>query len=126
MYSKNTIRRYILFQIPELVLTIIILFIIKYFYDYPSWIIVLVILLSLLKDAVLFRFTWKSYVVHKKEDYAGVKGKHGVAQGDFSKRGLVRVNGELWKVEVNRPVKKGDKLVITNVKGLLLIAEKVN
>lgn len=125
MYNKDIIRRYILFQIPELSLTIIVLFIIKYFYDYPLWIIVLVVILSILKDAVMFRFTWKSYVVHKKGDYAGLLGQHAVAQADFKQSGLVKINGELWKAEVDLPVKKGEKLIITDVKGLLLIAEKI-
>jgi len=126
MYSKDTIKRYILFQIPELALTIVVLYIIKYFYDYPSWIIWLVVFLSVLKDVTMYKFTWKSYVVHKKEDYAGVRGKHGTAKEDFAQKGLVILNGELWKVEVNVPVKKGDSLIITDVKGLVLIAEKVD
>jgi len=126
MNNKETIRRYILFQIPELALTIIVLYIIKYFYDYPAWIIWLVVFLSIVKDVILYRYTWKSYVVHKKEDYTGVKGKHCIAREDFDKKGLVVLNGELWKVEVNIPVKKGDSLIITDVKGLLLLAEKVN
>ena len=126
MYNKETIRRYILFQIPELALTIIILVIIKYFYDYPLWILILVIVLSVAKDAFLFRFTWKSYVVHKKEDYAGVKGKYAIAQENFSKAGLVKLNGELWKAAVDSPVKKGEKLIIKDIKGLVLIAEKIS
>lgn len=124
MYNKNTIKRYILFQIPELTLTIIILYTIKYFFDYPSWIIWLVVILSIAKDMIMYKFTWKSYVVHKKEDYAKVKGKHCTAKEDITKKGLVILNGELWKVEVSNPVKKGDSLIITDVKGLLLVAEK--
>ena len=125
MYNKDTIRRYILFQIPELVLTIVILFIIKYFYDFPSWIIGLVVVFSIIKDIILYRYTWTSYVVYGKADHAGVKGKQCTAQEDFDKRGLVKLNGELWKVQVNSPVKKGENLIITDVKGLLLIAEKL-
>jgi membrane protein implicated in regulation of membrane protease activity len=125
MYSKETVRRYILFQIPELSLTILILFIIRYFFDYPLWIVWLVVCFSIIKDVFLYRFTWKSYVVHKKEDYAGVKGRKCIAQEDILKRGIVKLNGELWKVEVNAAVKKGDTLLVTDVKGLLLIAEKV-
>jgi len=126
MYSKETVRRYILFQIPELSLTILILFIIRYFFDYPLWILWLIVFFSIVKDFILFRFTWKSYVVHKKEDYAGVKGKKCIAQEDILKRGLVKLNGELWKVEVDAPVRKGDALIVTDVQGLLLLAKKVS
>lgn len=126
MYNKDTIRRYILFQTPELLLTIFILYLIKYFYDYPSWIIWMVVFLSIIKDVIMYKFTWRSYVVHKKEDYAGVKGRYCIAQSDFSKKGPVILNGEIWRVEVNHPVKKGDRLIIKDMKGLLLIAEKIN
>jgi len=126
MYNRQTIRRYILFQIPELILVILILFILQYFFEFPSWIIIAVVILSIIKDIVMFRFTWKSYVVHKKEDYARVKGKKCIAQQDFEKKGLVKLNGELWRVEVKKPVKKGESLVVTDIKGLLLIADKLS
>ena len=126
MQKKDTVKRYIFFQIPELLLTIVILYIIKYFYDFPSWILWLVVALSIIKDVILFKFTWESYIVHKKEDYAGVKGRRCVAKEDFDKTGLVSLNGELWKAEVNNPVKKGDILIITDINGLLLLAKKVN
>ena len=125
MHSKEIIRRYILFQIPELALTIVVLFIIRSFFDYPLWILGLVVCFSIVKDIIMFKFTWKSYIVHKKEDYAGVRGKTCTAQEDIFKKGLVKLNGELWKVEVNVPVKKGDTLFVTDVKGLLLIVEKM-
>ena len=124
MYNKETIRRYILFQLPELALTVFVLYFIKYFYDYPGWIIVVVIFLSILKEVFMFKYTWKSYVAHKKEDYAGVKGKECVARENFAKKGLVTLNGELWQARVSSPVKKGESLIIRDIKGLILIAEK--
>lgn len=125
MYNKETIRRYILFQIPELALTILILYFIKYFYDFPGWIIALVVLFSVLKDVLMFKYTWKSYVAHKREDYIGIKGKHCVARENFAKKGLVTLNGELWQAQVDTPVKKGETLIIRDVKGLLLVVEKL-
>lgn len=126
MQKKDTIKRYILFQIPELLLTIAILYIIKYFYEFPYWILWLVVTFSILKDIILFNFTWKSYIVHPKEDYTGVKGKLCTARGNFDKSGLVAINGEIWKVRVDMPVKKGDTLIIRDVKGLVLFAEKIS
>ena len=125
MQKKDTIKRYILFQIPELALTIVILYIIKYFYEYPYWILWLIVAFSILKDVILFNYTWKSYIVHPKEDYARVKGKLCTARGNFNKCGQVVLNGEIWKVRVDTPVKKGDTLRISDVKGLVLFAEKV-
>lgn len=126
MQKKDTIKRYILFQIPEFLLTVFILYTIQYFYEYPSWIIWIVLTFSICKDAVLFNYTWKSYIIHKKEDFAGVKGKHCTATSDFKKTGFVALNGELWKVEVEHSVKKGDELIITGIRGLILVAEKIH
>ena len=126
MQKKDTIKRYILFQIPELALTIALLYIIKYFYEYPSWILWLVIILSIFKDVILFHYTWRSYIVHPKEDYTGLKGKTCIARENFNKTGLVSVEGEIWKVKVNTSVKKGDALIIRDIKGLVLIVEKLD
>ena len=84
----------------------------------------LVVLLSITKDVIMFHFTWRSYIVYSKEDYSRVKEKTGIATKDIIKTGHVNINGELWKVDVNKPVKKGERLVIKKVTGLTLYAEK--
>jgi len=120
MLKKDTVKRYILFQIPELIITLLVLIIIRHFYEFPFWIIIVVMIGSVLKDVVMFHYTWTAYIVHSPDDYANVKGKTCVAVEDFEKKGMVRINAELWKARTDYPVQKGDKLVVENVKGLEL------
>lgn len=126
MQKKQTILRYILFQIPEILLLIIISLLVRHYYDYPLWIFWLIIAGSILKDVFLFNKTWQSYVVHNSDEFSRVIGKIGLAVKDFNQYGYINISGELWKVEVAMPVKKGDKLIVKKVEGLKLNVEKVN
>jgi membrane protein implicated in regulation of membrane protease activity len=123
---KKPVVRYILFQLPEIILTILLLQVIYYFYCYPLWIFWIIISAFIIKDIVLFYKTWPAYVVHKEEEFTKIKGKTGIANADFDKTGYLNINGELWKAVVNEPVKKGDSLIVTDVKGLMLKASRVS
>jgi len=52
-------------------------------------------------------------------------GETAVALKDFADVGMVRVSGELWKAHSAAPVKAGDQLRVTSVKGLRLEVEKL-
>lgn len=125
-YSNKTITRYILFQIPELIITISILLVIKYFYAYPFWIFWIIILFSIVKDIFLFFKTWPSYIVHNQQEFSQKEGQTGTAISDIEKSGYININGELWKVLVSEPVKKGERLIVNEVNGLILKASKKN
>ena len=126
MHKRKTILRYTLFQIPELVLIIIISILIQHFYDYPNWIILLIIGASILKDFLMFNKTWRAYAVHTSEEFSNVIGKTGLAMKDIKDHGYININGELWKVEVNSPVNKGDSLLVKEINGLKLKVKKEN
>lgn len=126
MQKKDTVKRYILFQIPELLITLFVLIIIHYFFNFPLWIIFAVITGAIIKDIILFHFTWTAYIVHATEDYANVRGKFCMAVESFEKKGLVNLNGELWKAISEKPVQKDDKLIVSKISGLELFVKKVN
>jgi len=50
-------------------------------------------------------------------------GATGVALGDFDLEGWARVHGEQWKVRSSRPVRRGQKLRVTGMQGLVLSVE---
>lgn len=125
MQKRKTILRYILFQIPEIALIIFVALIVHHFYPYPFWIFWAVVCGSILKDIFLYNKTWPAYVVHKNEEYSRVIGKTGLALKDINLHGYINIAGELWKVEVATPVKKGDQLIVKGVDGLKLKAEKL-
>ncbi len=56
----------------------------------------------------------------------GLIGEQGEAADDFRKgMGQVAVHGEIWKAESRDKIRKGDKIVVTEVHGLKLIVKKV-
>ena len=52
-------------------------------------------------------------------------GETGEALGDFEAEGWARVRGEQWKVRSSRPVRRGEKLRVTAMEGLVLQVEPV-
>ena len=56
----------------------------------------------------------------------GLIGEEGEAVEAFRKgEGQVMVHGEIWKAQSEEKILKGDKVVVTEVKGLKLIVKKV-
>jgi membrane protein implicated in regulation of membrane protease activity len=122
MQKSKTIKRYILFQIPEFILTIAGLYIIKLFYDYPIWLAVVVLIAAIVKDIILFFRTWRSYIVYEGDNISNIIGKTCTAITDFEKKGKVRLDGEIWNAENvdEKPVEKNKKLLIKGISGLRL------
>ena len=59
-------------------------------------------------------------VVSGREEMIGAVGE---ALGDFETEGWARVHGEQWKVRPSRPVRRGQKLRVTAIQGLVLSVE---
>jgi membrane-bound ClpP family serine protease len=122
-YSKQVITKYILLQIPAIILlTIIILWL--YFASVISFPTVLfILLLWIFKDIVLFFFVWKAYEVTSDSPMA----KTGIAIDDLNPDGYVEVGSELWRATADDKgtrIEKGDRIIIKSVKGLTLSVTK--
>jgi membrane-bound serine protease (ClpP class) len=50
-------------------------------------------------------------------------GEIGEAVTDIDGVGKVHVHGELWDARCDRPVRKGDRVVVKALEGMLLIVE---
>jgi len=59
-------------------------------------------------------------VVSGREEMLGATGE---ALADFDAEGWARVHGEQWKVRTSRPVRRGQKLRVTGMQGLVLSVE---
>ena len=59
-------------------------------------------------------------VVSGREEMIGATGE---ALADFESDGWARVHGEQWKVRASRPVRRGQKLTVTGMQGLVLSVE---
>ena len=95
-------------------------------FEFPVWIGFAVIGIFVLKDIILYFYTWRSYIVPNPEDASLMIGKICTAVSDFKTEGPVRFNAELWKAQLIKPgqVRKGDTLHIKNIKGLKLLVDK--
>jgi len=54
----------------------------------------------------------------------GIVGESGIAQNKISPEGNVKVHGEIWKASSDTLIKKGEKVRIVSVAGLVLKVEK--
>jgi membrane-bound serine protease (ClpP class) len=54
----------------------------------------------------------------------GMVGETGEAVTDIDPKGKVHVVGELWDARCDRPVRKGDRVVVKAVDGMTLVVEQ--
>jgi len=80
--------------------------------------------------AAFFIFAFgMAFRTHRKKATTGnegMVGESGVAQSKISPEGNVTVHGEIWKATSDGLIKKGDRVRIVSVEGLVLKVEKAN
>ena len=74
----------------------------------------------------IFAFGMAFRTHHKKVTTGneGIVGESGMAQSKISPEGNVKVHGEIWKATSDALIKKGEKVRIVSVEGLVLKVEK--
>lgn len=128
MINKKTIIRYILLQIPELILLIIAMIICGKFINIPTWVPITVISIWIVKDILLFPKVWKAYQTNHQTPVEKLIGMNGIAMDNLNPNGYVKVNGELWKAKISDtklPVEKGDKIKVIDARGMQLIVSLI-
>jgi len=120
----GTVRRYILFQLPGIVLVILLILLVKWLiYPLTTFQATILGLLWILKEIVLFPFVHKGYHPHSPDFTDKLIGAEGRCLNEFSNSGRVLVYGEIWRarnMNPEQPLKKGDTVEIIRVEGLLL------
>lgn len=124
-WLTRIVIRYTLLQIPAIVLLVLILIFVQRWVVIPAWIFWGFIILWVVKDVVLFRYTWRAY------DWDGgdknlLIGAIGIAKERLAPSGYVKVGGELWRAEVsggNLPIESGMNIRVKGVRGLTLLVE---
>ncbi|MGD9898754.1 MAG: NfeD family protein [Calditrichaceae bacterium] len=125
-WTKKILIRYIFLQIPGIVILSTILFAAGEWIDYPVWINLVIISLWLVKDVLLFPHVWHSYDPSRPARSNNLIGGKGVANEPLNPEGMIRVGGELWRARLYdgaSPVKKGGRVVIKEIQGLVLIVD---
>jgi len=122
----KTTLRYTRYQLPGLLLIAAVLFLVYQFIAYPLWIAFTIWGLWLVKDIVLFPFTWKAYIRDERDKLVGKTGR--VVQTFRDGHGRVLVDGEYWKAlaHTEASIAIGQNVTVENVQGLYLVVTPVD
>jgi membrane protein implicated in regulation of membrane protease activity len=127
--QARIVLRYALFQIPGVVLLMLILILIRRWVHLPEWVFWGAIGIWLAKDAMLFPFVWRAYDRDRLMELQSLVGTEGIVEERLAPKGYIRVHGELWQAEVIRAddsIERGEPVRIRGIKGLRLQVEKMH
>lgn len=88
----------------------------------------IIIAIWIAKDIALFPKVWKAYDSNNPSPMEQFIGMNGIVMDNLNPVGYVKVKGELWKAEIidsSFPLKKGDEIKVSDVKGMTLIVERI-
>ncbi len=125
-WSRQTLIKYILLQLPELFLVFFIFYFLCQWLKFSIWYVWLAMGLLVVKDIAMFPFVWTAYESTEKEDRFSMIGQKGIAKEALSPSGFVLVGGEIWKaqiVEGYKQIKQGESILVVDRKGLTLIVK---
>jgi membrane protein implicated in regulation of membrane protease activity len=124
--TRKIILRYFFFQLPAFILLLLILLIVNKYTNTQIFIFIIIAIVWILKDIIMFPFTWRSYDTDLKHFMVG---REGMANESLNSHGYVRIGNELWKAEAdnnNSKIQKGNKIVVLEAEGLKLIVKKID
>jgi membrane protein implicated in regulation of membrane protease activity len=132
MLSKETKRRivlrYALYQIPDMAILFLILFVLHQWVDLSLWLYMGFVSLWMVKYVLVFTFVWPAYDKPLPGDVKSLIGTEGIAEERLDPSGYIRVHGELWRAEVIGkaiPIEKGQTVLIERACGLTLLVKPV-
>ena len=92
-----------------------------------SWtVLVTMVALSAVFFAVVISLAVRSQLRKPSTGSEGMVGEIGEAVTDIDRKGKVRVHGELWDARCDKPVRKGERVIVKCLDGMTLVVEPVN
>ncbi len=125
--NLKVIVRYSLFQIPSLLIVMLLVFIVHHWYRLDNLIIMIVILLWVLKDILIFPFVWKAYCHKDRDKSKTILNEIGTAIETINPKGYVKIRGEIWQAEsdnIGIPILQGEPVEVVEINGLKLKVRK--
>ena len=126
--KRRIVLRYALFQIPDIGILALILFVVHQWVDLSLWLVIGIVSLWMVKYVIVFSFVWRAYNKPRPGDIKSLIGTEGIAEERLDPSGYIRVHGELWRAEVigkTIPVEKGETVLIERALGLTLLVKPV-
>jgi membrane-bound ClpP family serine protease len=118
--------RYALIQVPELIMLILVLVLLRQWMNIPVWIVWTFVILWTAVNVVMFPFLWRAF---EKKDASSLPGSRGITIDRLSPSGYVRINNELWHaraIDGESAIEKNEVVSIKDMHGLTLFVESEN
>ena len=128
-WSKKTVIRYTLLQIPATALLGMLLFYLRDFLNLAVWLIWTILGLWVVKDLILFFYLWPAYEENPQNDMLSMIGRVGISRETLAPWGYIRVGGTLWRARVSPElthVDEGRQVRIVGRNGLTLEVRPIN
>jgi len=126
--KRRIVLRYMLYQIPDMAILVLILFVLHRWVGLSLWLFIGLISLWVVKYILGFIFVWPAYDRPRPGDIKSLIGTEGIAEERLDPSGYIRVHGELWRAEVvgkTIPIEKGQTVLIEKACGLTLLVKPV-
>jgi membrane protein implicated in regulation of membrane protease activity len=126
--KRRIVQRYALYQIPDIGILVLILFVLHQWVDLSLWLFIGLVSLWMVKYVLVFTFSWPAYDKPRPGDVKSLIGTEGIAEELLDPSGYIRVHGELWRAEVIEktiPIEKGQMVLIERACGLTLLVKPV-
>ena len=121
----SSLVRYVLFQVPGIVVLGAILYVLVDFFDLEYRLAGAVLLVWIIKDALLYPIVRRAYETTHDSAHSRLVGRRAEVVEPLSPDGYVRIGGELWRARTKQaPIKRGESVVVESAAGLWLEVEK--
>jgi membrane protein implicated in regulation of membrane protease activity len=120
--------KYLLFQIPGWIISATVLAVLVHWESLQKWLAVLCFFGWLLKDLLVYPFFRRAYEPGVSGS-ARLVGSKGIAEGDLTPTGYIRVRGELWRAVVSpadQVVRSGTEVEIVGAERMEVFVRAVN
>ena len=124
--KRRIVQRYALYQIPDVAILIVILFVLHQWVGLTLLWLMGLIGFWMVKYVFVFSFVWRAYDRPRSGDVSSLIGIEGIVEKHLDPSGYIRVHGELWRAEVigkMTAIEKGQTVLIEKADGLTLLVK---
>ena len=127
-WKSRIFLRYLLYQLPGWALWSVVFLILQQFFVFPLWLVPVALAVWVVKDLILFSYTWMAYGAGHGAKRP-LPGFSGVVVKSLSPEGYIRIEGELWRAETAdhaSSIPPGETVTVEEIRGFTLFVRPVS